>query len=151
MSEEAEIKRMKSSIENGETEVEIAGMLPNVRAMVVECIELLEAHEAKNYVQFDLIPRLESRLPGFRVTVQRAEGKSPAGRVIEMEAEVERLRTQLAEATAWEAVLIADDDLRGKIAEHMTDIGTLYTDAGLHGALFLCRRKQNKEQPPCPS
>ena len=78
---------------------------PGVATMAEQAGKFLKAHNAENYVQFDLMPRLESNLRPIRVTVQWASGLSPAmknaeqGRAIEqMRAEIARLRPL---ADAW--------------------------------------------------
>lgn len=83
--------------------VEIAALAPSVVMLAAECTKLLEAHEARNYVQFDLMPRFDSGERWFQVTVQRMDGKSPAQRVTEMEKQVAALeaeRDQLREYAA---------------------------------------------------
>ena len=93
---EVKIERINFDARTGRTE--ILAHIPNVAMLAAECTRLLEEHDAKNYVQFDMIPRAESGVRGYRFTVQRIDGKSPAQRVIEMEKEVEQLRAQLATA-----------------------------------------------------
>lgn len=82
------IKRIESNVDSDGATVNVYGVLPNVLAMVAECTELLDSHQAKNYVEFDLIPRYETKLPGYRVTVQRMEGMSPAEKATALEAEL---------------------------------------------------------------
>lgn len=50
-----------------------------------EAAAMLEANAARNYVQFDMMPRIDRALKPVRVTVQWAKGKSPAQRVSELE------------------------------------------------------------------
>lgn len=58
---------------------------PGVYLLADEAAAMLEAHNAKNYVQFDMLPRADRQLEPIRVTVQWAKGKSPAQRVLELE------------------------------------------------------------------
>lgn len=80
--------------------IDIVATMPNVAMLAAECTELLSAHEAKNYVQFDMIPRAESGVEGYRVTVQRLHGKSPAQRVNETERQIATLELELAQLRA---------------------------------------------------
>lgn len=111
-------RRIKQAIKSGEfpdielrrfkaegKDMEILMAHPGVLSMVEQAGKFLKAHNAENYVQFDLIPRLASDLRAIRVTVQWAGGLSPAmknaeqGRVIEQQrAEIARLRIL---ADAW--------------------------------------------------
>lgn len=95
---EPKIIRMNFDAQTGNTE--IWATMPNVAMLAAECTELLKANDAKNYVQFDMIPRVELGVQGYRVTVQRLYGKSPAQRVIEMEKEVEALTADRARLVA---------------------------------------------------
>ena len=58
---------------------------PGVYLLADEAATMLEANNAKNYVQFDMMPRADRHLLPIRVTVQWADGKSPAQRVLELE------------------------------------------------------------------
>lgn len=55
-----------------------------------EMAQLLTEAGAENYVEFDMLPKLERKLPPVRVTIQWANGESPA-------AQNERLRKEIAE------------------------------------------------------
>ena len=59
---------------------------PGVYLLADEAAAMLEANNAKNYVQFDMLPRADRHLPPIRITVQCADGKSPGQRVLELEA-----------------------------------------------------------------
>lgn len=96
--DEVKITRINFDAQQGNTE--IWATMPNVAMLAAECTELLKANDAKNYVQFDMIPRAESGVEGYRVTVQRLYGKSPAQRVIEMEKEVEAANADRARLVA---------------------------------------------------
>lgn len=58
---------------------------PGISTLADQTASMLEANNALNYVQFDMLPRADRHLPPVRVTVQWATGKSPAQRVMELE------------------------------------------------------------------
>ncbi len=58
---------------------------------------MLDATHAENYVQFDMLPRLDRGRRPIRVTVQWAWGKSPAQRVAELEARIAELEATCGE------------------------------------------------------
>lgn len=111
-------RRIKRAIASGEMpdielrkfavngrDMEILMAHPGVAAMAEQAGKFLKAHNAENYVQFDLIPRLESDLRPIRVTVQWASGLSPAMKNVEqaraidlMRAEIWRLQDELKAA-----------------------------------------------------
>lgn len=64
----------------------LVASFPGVYLLANEAAAMLEANNAKNYVQFDMMPRADRHLPPIRVTVQWAKGKSPSQRVLELEA-----------------------------------------------------------------
>lgn len=75
---------------------------PGVYLLADEAAAMLEANNAKNYVQFDMMPRVDRHLEPIRVTVQWAVGKSPAQRVLELE-------------SAWEQAINFYPDLENLI------------------------------------
>ncbi len=140
MNDESQVTKI--SLNQGKVEIDIVGTMPNLIKMVIECTELLKAHKAKNYVEFDMIARAESKLPGYRVTVQRIEGKSPAQRVIEMERELAAAKEELRQATAMEPVpegtyncaTYPDDKIMVRPNQLMC---VEHTDAGYQSATIL--------------
>lgn len=58
---------------------------PGVWILADQAAALLDANNAENYVQFDMLPRADRHLKPIRITVQWAKGKSPAQRVLELE------------------------------------------------------------------
>lgn len=68
--------------------------------------EFLQENNAENYIQFDVMPRLDRGLPPVRVTVQWANGMSPAQKAAMLEERIEELeegnheRYKRAKATA---------------------------------------------------
>jgi hypothetical protein len=72
---------------------------PGVALLADDAAAILNENEAENYVQFDLHPRIDRGKPWVRVTVQWANGISPAvkaarlaRRVAELEQVVEDVR-----------------------------------------------------------
>jgi len=65
--------------------------------MADEAAAMLQANKAENYVQFDMMPRLDREVRPIRVTVQYASGESPARKAARLLAENERLRSRVAD------------------------------------------------------
>lgn len=130
---DVQIQRINFDAQKGNTE--IWATMPNVAMLAAECTELLKANDAKNYVQFDMIPRAESGVQGYRVTVQRLYGKSPAQRVIEMEKEVEA-------ANADRARLVVRIEELEKHATYLTE----YYEGVIKGKDARIERLDRKEQ-----
>ncbi|HMN30824.1 MAG TPA: hypothetical protein PKE45_21905 [Caldilineaceae bacterium] len=55
---------------------------------------MLNAANAENYLQFDMVPRLDRRLRPIRVTVQWANGMSPAQKVAMLERQLHALQNE---------------------------------------------------------
>jgi hypothetical protein len=83
----------------------LVASFPGVYLLADEAAAMLEANNAKNYVQFDMMPRIDRQLPPIRVTVQWAEGKSPAQRVLELESALESFLDDYAHAVELEKKL----------------------------------------------
>jgi hypothetical protein len=81
-------------VEIGSHEWEMVATHPGVYMMADEMAAFLEANNAKNYCEFDMMPRLDRGTHPIRVTVQWAYGESPAKKAARLEAEVERLQAQ---------------------------------------------------------
>lgn len=84
------------SIEANKKAIEIVAIAPSIVIMADEATALLEAENAKNYFQFDMMPRLDRGLRPIRVTVQWAYGESPAAQNARLRDEVARLRERQA-------------------------------------------------------
>lgn len=69
----------------------IMATAPGIAILADQAAQLLVANNAKNYVQFDMLPRLDRDLRPIRVTVQWAGGESPATKAARLERELERL------------------------------------------------------------
>ena len=61
-----------------EKSLNIVYEFPGIAALVSEAGAFLDKYHAENYVQFDAMPRLDRGLKPIRVTIQWANGLSPA-------------------------------------------------------------------------
>ena len=68
---------------------------PGVVMIADEAAAMLEANNAKNYVQFDMMPRLDRGKRPICVTVQWAWAESPAAKAARLERELEILTEAL--------------------------------------------------------
>jgi len=64
--------------------IEIIVHAPAIAILADQAADLLEANNAKNYVQFDMLPRPDRGLHPVRVTVQWANGMSPAEKAAQL-------------------------------------------------------------------
>lgn len=65
-----------------------------------QAAELLNTYNAKNYVEFDMMPRIDRGVRWIRVTVQWRDGESPAQKATRLEKELEKLKTQLSQSSS---------------------------------------------------
>jgi hypothetical protein len=63
-----------------------------------EAATFLDENNAENYVEFDMLPRMDRGLRPIRVTVQWANKMSPADKAAKLAAEVEEYRSRLVDA-----------------------------------------------------
>ena len=66
------------SIEMLEKSLNITYEFPGIAALVSEAGAFLDKEHAENYIQFDAMPPLDRGLKPIRVTIQWANGLSPA-------------------------------------------------------------------------
>lgn len=85
-------------VEFDENGFHLIASFPGVVLLADEAAAMLDANNAKNYLQFDMQPRLDRGKRPIRVTVQWASGESPAAKAARLEQETERLR---AEVETW--------------------------------------------------
>lgn len=90
-----ELKLMHLEADRGR--VEIFAEHPQVVAIAEGMAQFLDHAGATNYFEFDFIPRLTSNLRKIRMTVQFADGLSPAQRADELYQELETARSQITE------------------------------------------------------
>lgn len=76
-------------------EFEIVMTAPAIVYLADQAAELLQQQNAKNYIQFDMMPRLDRCKPPVRVTVQWAHGESPAAKAARLEDELTTIRALL--------------------------------------------------------
>lgn len=69
---------------------------PGVVMIADEAAAMLEANNAKNYVEFDMMPRLDRGKRPIRITVQWAWKESPAAKAARLERELTLLTEALA-------------------------------------------------------
>lgn len=90
-----DLKPQFESIEMRQRGFEIAVTSPLLVHLVSDASALLDKYEAKNYVSFDMMPRLDRGKRAIRVTVQWAHGESPAVKAARLEDELTDLRSQI--------------------------------------------------------
>jgi hypothetical protein len=71
--------------EMNEHGIEIVAHAPAIAIIADQAAALLEAYNAKNYVQFDMMPRPDRGLHPVRITVQWANGMLPAEKAAKLE------------------------------------------------------------------
>lgn len=77
--------------------MDILMLCPDIVMLANEAAALLRKNNAKNYVQFDMMPRLDKGVKPIRVTIQWAEGMSPAVKNAELEKKIKVLEALLHE------------------------------------------------------
>lgn len=78
--------------------MQLMATAPAVAIIADQAAELLEVNNAKNFIQFDMMPRLDRGLRPIRVTVQWAMGESPSAKAARLEREVAELRLALSQS-----------------------------------------------------
>ncbi len=86
---ELHIKSIEVTDTNG---INILGTAPAVAYLADEAAELLTKNDAKNFIQFDMMPRIDRGLKPIRVTVQWASGLSPAEKCAGLERQINDYR-----------------------------------------------------------
>jgi hypothetical protein len=79
-------------IQYDETGFHLLASFPAVTTLADEAAALLGANQAENYVQFDMVPRIDRGKRPIRVTVQWADGESPASKAARLEKELEAMK-----------------------------------------------------------
>ena len=70
---------------------------PGVATLAAECVRFLQAHDAPNFVQMDLQPRIDEGQRAVIVTVAYKDGEMPAQQIARLRKELEELREERAE------------------------------------------------------
>ena len=81
-------------LEVSSKEFEIVASHPAIFLMADEAAALLDAFHATNYVEFDMMPRIDRGKNPIRVTIQWANGEGPAQKAARLERELTKLRSQ---------------------------------------------------------
>lgn len=92
-----ELKDFKvEQITANEHGIDIAASVPkgSVAWIANELARLLVVHNAKNYVQMDMMPSMDVADKPVRITVAWAYGESPAANATRLENELERLNSK---------------------------------------------------------
>ena len=147
-----EFKLHKAEINT--TEWEITALAPGIVAMADEAAELLSSQGAKNYLQFDLMPRLDRGKPPIRVTVQWAHGESPAKQNARLRDQIEQVEKELARMlqAVYPSINLLSS-LSGLLSQ--VDLGLVVpmieADRRLsyHLSHFQNPEPENKEENPC--
>lgn len=94
---ESGVKLHKASLDPNGFRVDL--IAPNLVALLDEAAGLLNAQSAENYIQFEMLPRMD-RTNGrpVRVTVQWMDGESPAQQNARLRAEVAQLKAETTHA-----------------------------------------------------
>lgn len=93
----------RATVENGTLDMVMAG--PAVIELVNDAAAILNQQNAKNYVEFEMMPRLDRAARPIRVTIQWANGLSPAQMCEQLRAELETLRAHDHEWSEAHAML----------------------------------------------
>ena len=74
---------------------------PAAAILADEASKMLNAANAENYIQFDMMPRLDRGLRPIRVTVQWANGLAPAEKAARQEKRIAELEKEIQGRDAW--------------------------------------------------
>ena len=83
-------------VKAGENGWQVVMSAPAVVVLADQAAALLNAEHAENYVQFDMMPRLDRGKPPIRITVQWASGEAPGTKAARLESELADLREETA-------------------------------------------------------
>ena len=91
-------------LEMKDSTIEILAEVPAIAEIANQIASALEKHNIKNYISFDMMPRWDHAIRPIRVTVQWANGESPATKAARLEAEVKTLREKVEsdEIARWQ-------------------------------------------------
>lgn len=96
-----DLKLHKAEFKSGSAwDMELSGSA--VAVIADQTADILKNLGADNYVQFDMLPRLDRGIRPIRVTVQWAHGISPAMKAAQLAEEVQRLITVLEQVAGWD-------------------------------------------------
>ena len=87
----AEFRALKQ--EPNETSIEV--IAPGVAILAEQCADLLKAYDADNYLEFQLLPRVDRKLRPVLVTVRWAGGMTPSEKAAKLAKRVSSLEDAL--------------------------------------------------------
>ena len=76
--------------------MEFVANMNTIGRIAEKAAQLLLAHGAKNYIEIDLVPRMDRQIPPVRLTVRWAKGLSPARKAMLLQERVKELEAELA-------------------------------------------------------
>jgi len=66
---------------------------PGVATLASECVSFLQAHNAPNFVEMELMPRIDKGSRGVIVTIAYKDGETPAWQIKRLKQEIAALHT----------------------------------------------------------
>lgn len=76
---------------------EIEAFAPAVPILAGQCARLMAHYGAQNYIEFELLPRLDRGLRPIVMTIRWANGELPSARAARFEADLQRINAALAQ------------------------------------------------------
>jgi hypothetical protein len=124
-----ELRLLNAYIEPGRYNLMMSG--PDIVHLADQAASMLEQQNAKNYIQFDMTPRVDRGLKPVRVTVQWAMGEAPGSKAARLEVELKKTREELA---LWQDVVKAADGILAIVIPRLNswwspEIGAAYVEA----------------------
>ena len=115
-----------------QTGCEIEAISPAVPILADQCARLMTQAGAQNYVEFELLPRLDRGLRPVVITVRWSNGELPSVKAARFEAELSRINTALAHCGI---VGIADEfhdaaDAITQMADHIRALEQTWNQLG---------------------
>ena len=89
-----EIKRFKAIKQEQEWSAEMVVDMQAIATFADTVGRVLDAYNAENYLQFEMLPRLDRGIRPILVTLQWARGESPSAKATRLEQELAELREQ---------------------------------------------------------
>lgn len=83
-----------NNVELNEDGLTVTGLSPAIAVLADGAAAMLEHHNAKNFVEFDMYPRLDRGMQPVRVVVAWAKGEMPSAKCARLEKEHERLEEE---------------------------------------------------------
>ena len=92
-----QFKLRKAHWENGRWQTEGFSYSPAVVILAEGCAQMLTAANATNYIEFEMLPRLDRGLRPVAVTVRWLNGELPSTKAARLEAELAKINDALAQ------------------------------------------------------